>query len=331
MPGTSSAAPAAVASAPEPLAPVAPGLRRLLYVAAVLVFLAGVQLFVFPLRTARYFPWTVNPPMTAAFLGAAYWSALGLEIGAARARTWSRARIAIPGVLVFTVATLIVTLTHLSKFHLHAVPVSARAVTWAWLAVYTIVPILMVVTFLAQLRLATAVLKPGGLPVPVRVILAALTALLLGLGLAMLVAPGWADSAWPWPLTPLTSGAIGAWLLGLGAAAGHAFILNDRESLRPLGYTGVAFGILQTIALVLHGDAFDWGGPAAAYLAVLAVLTVVSLWALLPPRRPLTRTPLTGAVERELVANSPLVSAGPDGNPGGTYLRRVTSMIGESR
>jgi hypothetical protein len=270
---------------------VAPGLRRLLYVAAILVFLAGVQLFVFPLRTARYFAWTINPPMTAVFLGAAYWSALGLEIGAARARTWSRARIAIPTVFVFTTATLVVTLTHLSKFHFNHVAANTRAVTWAWLAVYTIVPILMVAGFVAQLRLSTAVPKPGGLPTPVRIILAALTALLLGLGLAMVVAPGWADGAWPWPLTPLTSGAIGAWLLGLGTAAAHACILDDRPALRPLGYTGVAFGVLQTIALARHGDALHWGSQATAYLAVLAILTAISVWALLPPRHPPTRTP----------------------------------------
>jgi hypothetical protein len=36
-----------------PPASVAPAMRRLLYVAALLVFLAGVQLFVFPLRTDR--------------------------------------------------------------------------------------------------------------------------------------------------------------------------------------------------------------------------------------------------------------------------------------
>jgi hypothetical protein len=278
---------------------VAPGLRRLLYAAAVLVFLAGVQLFVFPLRTARYFAWTVDPPMTAVFLGAAYWAAVGLEIGAARARTWSGARIAIPAVFVFTTATLILTLTHLSKFHLHDVPLSTLAVTWAWLAVYTVVPVLLVATFVAQRRLSTAVSKPGGLPAPVRVILVALAVLLLGFGLAMVVAPSWADRAWPWPLTPFTSGAIGAWLLGLGTAAAHACILNDRPDLRPLGYTGVAFGILQTIALVHYGDALHWGGPAAAYLAVLAVLTAVSVWALLPPRRRPRTRPASGGDEHQ--------------------------------
>ena len=37
-------------------------MRALLVAAAVLVFLAGVQLFVFPLRTETYFAWTVLRP-----------------------------------------------------------------------------------------------------------------------------------------------------------------------------------------------------------------------------------------------------------------------------
>jgi hypothetical protein len=322
--GTSTPAPAAVASSP---APVVPGLRRLLYVAAALVFLAGVQLFVFPLRTGRYFAWTVNPPMTAVFLGAAYWSALGLEIGAARARTWSLARIAVPAVFVFTTATLILTLTHLSKFHLHDVPVSTRVVTWAWLAVYTAVPILLVATFVAQLRLSTVVPKPGGLPTLVRVILATLAALLLGLGLAMVVAPGWADSAWPWPLTPLTSGAVGAWLLGLGTAALHACIVDDGRALRPLGYTGVAFGIFQAIALSRYGDALRWGGPAAAYLAVLAVLTAVSVWAIVPRPRHALGIPASSSASSSPVRGRSRPDL--DDLPDGTDLSRESSMIGE--
>ena len=86
--------------------------------AALLVFLAGVQLFLFPRRTDEYFAWTVASPMTAVFLGASYWSAVGLELVASRASRWAGARIALPAVFVFTMLTLIVTLVHLDLFHL---------------------------------------------------------------------------------------------------------------------------------------------------------------------------------------------------------------------
>ncbi|HKA02894.1 MAG TPA: hypothetical protein VKD67_01155, partial [Acidimicrobiales bacterium] len=154
------------------------------------------------------------------------------------------------------------------------------------LAVYGSVPILMVMGVLAQRRSSTAVPAPSGLPLAVRVVLVTMSAVLLGLGVALIVAPGWAGAAWPWPLTPLTSGAVGAWLVGLGVATAHAWVVNDRASLQPLALTGVLFGALQALALARHGGDLDWSGvPAVAYVAGLATLTLVSAWALLPARR----------------------------------------------
>lgn len=98
--------------------PLTPAMKRLLIVAGVLVALAGVQLFVFPERTDRYFAWTIEPPLTATFLGASYWASVVFQFGAARSRVWANARIAVPTVFVFTTATLIVTLVHLDRFHL---------------------------------------------------------------------------------------------------------------------------------------------------------------------------------------------------------------------
>jgi hypothetical protein len=267
---------------------VVPAMRTLLAVAALLVFLAGMQLFVFPLRTDRYFAWTIDSPMTAVFLGASYWSAIGLEAVAARAERWSGARIAVPAVFVFTTLTLVVTLAHLEAFHLGGdIPLSTRVVTWAWIAVYVTVPVLMAVVWLVQTRVSMPDAPPSGLPQAVRAVLTVLAVVLIGLGTALLVSPTWADAAWPWPLTPLTARAIGAWLVGLGTAAGHARLLDDRRSLRPLAVTGVTFGALQALALARHGDELDWSGaPAAAYVAALTLLTAVSVWALLPPRTP---------------------------------------------
>lgn len=265
-------------------AEVAPAVRRLLYIAALLVFLAGVQLFVFPLRTDEYFAWTIGSPMTAVFLGASYWSAVGLELTAARAPRWSGARIAIPAVFVFTTVTFVVTMVHLDKFHLDGdLPLSTRAVTWAWIAVYAVVPVLMVVALIAQRASSTEVAPPSGLPALVRATLVGLAVVLLGLGAALLVAPGWADSAVPWAQTPLTARAIGAWLVGLGVASAHARLLDDRPSLRPLGLTGVLFGVLQAVALARHGDELDRGTAlTVGYGVLLVVVTAVSAWALWP-------------------------------------------------
>ncbi len=268
-------------------AAVVPAMRWLLGLAAVLVFLAGVQLFVFPLDTEERFAWTIGSPMTAVFLGASYWSAVGLELSGAATRWWTVARVAVPAVFLFTSLTLVVTLVHLDKFHLggeHAAV--TRAVTAAWIAVYALVPLLMLLAWGLQHRAGAQVPPAAGLPPAVRGILAVLAVALLLLGVALLVAPLWADAAWPWPLTPLTGRAIGAWNVGLGVAAGHAWLVDDPGSLGPVGVTGVLFGVFQTIALLRYGDELAWGTmPAFGYVAALAGITAVGVWLLVLSRR----------------------------------------------
>src|SRR5207247_8609065 len=78
--------------------PVIAPMRWLLYAASTLVFLAGLQLTVFPEQTDTYFAWTITPPVTAAFLGAAYWAAVPVALIAARQKFWARARVGLTAI-----------------------------------------------------------------------------------------------------------------------------------------------------------------------------------------------------------------------------------------
>lgn len=275
-----------MAGTPREVVPLIPAMRRLLLVAALLVFLAGSQLYVFPLRTADWFAWTVEPPMTAVFLGAAYWASAVLEIAGARSASWDRARLAVWTVFVFTTLTLLVTLLHLDRFHLTAEhPFSARAVTWGWLAIYTSVPAAMLVIAWRQTRHGRGTGRPGAATLPLapglRVLLVGLAVVLLTTGAALLVAPVEAAALWPWPLTELTARAVGAWLVGLGWAAAHAWFIDDVPAVRPLGLTGAAFVALQVTALVRHGGDLDWAAPSGVgYLVVLLGIGTVAGWIL---------------------------------------------------
>jgi hypothetical protein len=78
---------------------VVPGLRWFFAIAAALAFIAGILLFVLAAGTDRFFSWTIEPPLTAAFLGAAYWAAcVLLAMGRARADVGAGAARARPGV-----------------------------------------------------------------------------------------------------------------------------------------------------------------------------------------------------------------------------------------
>lgn len=263
-------------------------MRWLLVVAAGLVFLAGVQLFLFPTRTETYFSWTIASPMTAVFLGAAYWSAVALEVTGAQSRTWSQARIAVPTVFAFTTLTLIATLLHLDLFHFGAAhSVATRAVTWSWLAIYTVVPVFLIVITARQRRArADDPPRTRRLPGWVRLALGVLVTVFGTVGLGLFLLPDEVASWWPWQLTPLTARAIGAWLISLGVAAGHSLIENDVARIKPLGVTAVVFAVLQGIALVRYGEALDWSAASSiGYAAVLAALLGLGLWTLSAARR----------------------------------------------
>jgi hypothetical protein len=252
-------------------------MRTLLYVAAVLVFLAGCQLFIFTGRTASYFAFTIHNPLAAAFLGAGYWASAPFETLAARQRVWANARIAVPTVLVFTLLTLAATLTHLGTFHLGSqFAISTRLVTWAWLAIYILVPLMMLVILVVQLR------TPGGdpprsapLPGWLCGLLAVQALVLLGLGVALLVAPGLPHSWWPWKLTPLLAPATGAWLIGFGLAAAQEVAERDARRLLPASVGSIALAVLQLIALARYPGRFEWSSAGGViYLALLAMMLI---------------------------------------------------------
>jgi hypothetical protein len=273
-------------------------MRWLLYIAAFLVFLAGLVLFVFPLRTAEWFAWTVNPPMTAVFLGAAYWSSAGLEIIGARSAGWESARLAVWPVFIFTTLTLAVTLVHLDRFHLSpAAGFLAQAATWAWLAIYAAVPVAMLIITRRQLRgVQVAGRAASGRPVlppALRMLLGGIAGILLLYGAALLAAPVPAAAWWPWPLTELTGRAVGAWLVGLGWAAAQGQSSRDLGSVRPVALTSLAFVVLQAIALLRYGEALRWqAAPAIGFSVVLAAIGVAGGWAFAVSR---AQRPASGA------------------------------------
>ena len=266
--------------------PLTQGMRWLLFAAAVLVFLAGFQLFVLSDETATYFAWTVAPSLTAASLGAAYWAAVPVEFLAARRKTWATARIAVPGVWGFTTLTLVLTLLHFDRFHFSSPEFAPQAAAWFWLAIYAAVPIAMLVALVVQLR------APGGdpsrvyrLPLWMRIAFLIEGSGMTVVGLALFLVPTAALTVWPWTLTALTSRAIGAWLLGFGVITFHAFREDDLARLRPMGGGYTVFAILELVALARYPGDVTWTAPGAwLYLAFLVSLVPIGVYAWLGPK-----------------------------------------------
>src|SRR4029077_8927091 len=77
------------------------GMRAILWIGAGFVAVAGLNEYLLSSQTERYFAWTIKLPLTAAFLGAFYLTALGMAVLSARPREGSRARGGCPGAAVF--------------------------------------------------------------------------------------------------------------------------------------------------------------------------------------------------------------------------------------
>ena len=258
---------------------VAPGTRTILLVFAVLTVVATNQLFVFAGATARWFAWTIQPPLTAAFLGSGYASGFLLVVLVLRTRLWVEARLTLVSVLVFATISLVATLLHTDRLHFGDDGTVARFAAWFWLAVYVVVPVgLAVVVVRAHRSSGHDPERRAPLPRWLQAPLVLHAVVLLPVGVALLVAPGTAASLWPWTLTPLTAQMTAAWLLAFGVVAVGALAEDDSGRLAGPALAYAAFGVLQGLALLVYGEAFRWGTPqATTYLVVLATVPLVGL------------------------------------------------------
>lgn len=276
--------------------PLLPFMRFILYVASFLVFVAGFQLFVLSEQTETFFSWTIKPFITAVFLGGGYWASGLLEFLAARQTTWNRARVAVFPVFVFTLLTLIATLLHIDKFHFASTNFITLGATWLWLAIYALVPLLIIIALVWQYRLPGSDDAPDApLPSWLRILVALQTAFTLVVGVLFFLVPFFIgdaqntavflSSVWPWTLSALTGRAVGAWLIGLGLTTGMVAVDNNLH-LSKIAFPSLAlFAILQFIGILRYGDQVVWTTTSSwVYVAFLLSILFVGVYGIMVTR-----------------------------------------------
>jgi hypothetical protein len=252
-------------------------MRAVFFVGSILVTLAGIQLFIISDHTDEFFAWTIAVPLTAAFLGAFYFTALTLAFQSYRQTAWANARVVVPGVFVFLVLTLVTTLMHLSLFHFDDPRAFPRGAAWLWLIIYVVDPVFVLVAWILQGR-ERGVDPPRTHPLRSWVVgaLAVHAVVLVGIGVALFGAPSIAKTIWPWPPTPLTAHAVASWLIGNGLVIAACVVERDGRRIRPATAAYVVLGVLQFVALARYGSAVRWGS-AAAWLYVAFLVTAIAL------------------------------------------------------
>jgi hypothetical protein len=266
---------------------ILPGTRLLLVIFSGLTLLAFVVLFGLADATERVFAWTIKPPATAAFLGAAYAAGCVLVLLALRKGTWAALRIPFLTILVFAIVTLVATLLHLDRFHFGSDILAARYAAYFWMGVYLLVPPAMIAVLVVQERRPTPVPEPLILPRPLAATLLVQGLLLLGVGAALFVVPAAATALWPWPLTPLTARVVAAWLLAFGLCAVLAWHNRDLARLDVGAWAYGLLALLEVVVIIRYPGTVQWSAPAIwVYLALAASILASSAYALVRLRRP---------------------------------------------
>jgi hypothetical protein len=267
-----------------------PAMRVLLGAFAVLTALGTGSLFVLAETTEQTFAWTIQPPLTAAFLGAGYGAGFVLVVLSMFVPRWADVRVPVLTIFAFVVLTLVATLVHINKLHFDddfgALGALAKGAAWFWLAVYVVLPVAMLVLLVVQER------APGGdpvarhpVPVALRAALGVESAVLLVVGAALYAVPTTASTVWPWALTPFTARVTAAWLLAFGLATALAALAGDLHRLRTATIAYTVFGLLVLAAVLRFPATLPWGRPVAwLFLAmtVAVLLTGAAGWRAVP-------------------------------------------------
>jgi hypothetical protein len=263
------------------------GLRAALAFAGVAVGYASFVLFVFPDRSEDLFAWDIQPPVTAAFFGAFYATAIPLLFLLARPGTrWWQVRPVLPALFTLSTTMLIATALHDDKF------LWDRVVAWLWLVLYLVYP-----PMIAAFYLSHRARDPGPPPVatavrpwlrPSSIAAAAATG---GLGAALFLWPTTVDALWPWTLTPLTARVVGGWLLFMATALLAMGLERDWAAIRPLFLEAAIVLVLLLVGVARFSEEFDWGSPEAwgYLLAVVGGLVVSAVVFLAHERVPTPR------------------------------------------
>jgi hypothetical protein len=257
-----------------------PAVRALLGAFCLLTAAAVVSLVVLAGDTDRTFAWTIEPAVTAAFLGSGYGAGFVLSVLALRSDDWRAARIPFVTVLVFTWVTAVATFVHLDRMHVITPgtgPFAAPA-AWVWLVVYVVIPVGMAVLLPRRPRVDRSVPRVAPAPRWLTAALAAQGAVLAVVGVALYVVPSSAAVLWPWTLTPLTARAVASWLVAFAVAAAMCVRDGDLHRLRIATVAYTAFGVLQLVTAVRFAGDVDWGtGRGVGYLVGVAAITVTGI------------------------------------------------------
>jgi hypothetical protein len=240
----------------------------------VVVLYAAVVLTLFPAQAPLLFAWNIQPPMNAAFMGAAYANGVVFFAAVLGGRVWHRVAAPHVGVFVFSALLITATFLHWDRFN-HGHPVF-----WAWVFIYLAAPVLVPIAVWRNRAEdpRTPEARDAVVPAAARVLWALGGAVILAISLVAFADPARVIALWPWKLTPLTARVVTGFYAILGAAP-LSVVFERRWSAWRTG----AIGMMVWHALLLVAAlrrAQDFTAPPASTLWFRAEVVVLVATAL---------------------------------------------------
>ncbi|HLO14219.1 MAG TPA: hypothetical protein VK206_05280 [Anaerolineales bacterium] len=212
--------------------------------------------FFLPTHVDWALPWMV-PPLHARFLGSMYLSGTTFMILCLLASRWYEVRVVLPMIAIWTGMLFIISLFYLSEFNF------AKPQPWIWFLAYLIYP-LIALWLALQYQDIDVESKGPALPGWARIYFFAQGIVMTVLGLALLSAPGFMVSVWPWKITQLLAHLYSAPFLSYGIGS---LLLSRRQTWSEVRIPVTAtlvFAVGVLIASILHrglfsaADVSDW-------------------------------------------------------------------------
>jgi hypothetical protein len=229
---------------------MSPLMRAAFWFVALNALIGGLLLLLFPGRTARLFFWEIQPPISAALVGALYLGGAVAVAAATRHCLWEPARYLVPILVAAGILLTATTLLHLSTFR-PGLPLLY------WLLVYIGAPLLALAFYFQHERSGArsgANWAVTGWPVaPATRAIAVVTGILLLLfGGVTLARPEWIIAVWPWPIGELMVRVFGSWFSAFGVGLLWFLVEPEWTRLHMVPNLMIAAAVLDLLMTFVH-------------------------------------------------------------------------------
>jgi hypothetical protein len=247
-------------------------LVRVFAAVVVLVLAGGVVLLVDPALISARWPWRLTP-FNARFLGAFYTAEMAAIVMLGVINRWSPGRLILIMAVSFTALVTAVSLWHLDRFDL------GRKSPWVWFFVY-VGSALVAAAFVWTYRRLEHPGRPFASPA-LRLFFVVQALAIGGYGLALLAAPEWAASFWPWRVDVFHAQAYSAIFLTAGLGS---YLLARSASPYELAALGLGLAIFGGGAILglwlanIERQVVVWTAPSTMlWLALFAALGIFGM------------------------------------------------------